>query len=76
MKESPTITATNESAFSQKHPASPIVATSTPATAGPRMRAVLNAAELSAMPFERSSLPVISMTNDWRAGRSNVLTMP
>jgi len=28
------------------------------------------------MPFERSSRPVISITNDCRAGRSNVLTQP
>src|SRR5262245_42091014 len=48
-----TITAQNDSAFSQKQPASPIVATSTPATAGPRMRAMLNAAAFKAMPFGR-----------------------
>src|SRR5262249_53978647 len=64
-------TATNDGASTQKPPASPTVATSTPATAGPRMRAVLNAAALRAIPFGRSSLPVMSTTNDCRAGRSN-----
>jgi hypothetical protein len=71
-----TSTATYESAFSQKHPASPTAASITPATAGPAIRAMLNAAELSAMPFGRSSRPVISTMIDWRAGRSNVLARP
>ncbi len=70
------ITARNDSALIAKQPVSPTVATSTPATAGPRMRAALNAAELSAMPLGRSSRPVRSITNDCRAGRSNVFTMP
>ena len=69
-------TATYESALSQKQPPSPTVASSTPATAGPTMRAVLNAAELSAMALPRSSFPTISTTNDCRAGRSNALMMP
>jgi len=53
-----------------------MVATSTPAIAGPMMRAVLKAAELSAMAFERSDLSTSSIRNDWRPGRSKALMIP
>jgi len=59
-----------------KQPPSPMVATSTPANAGPMTRAALKAAELSAMAFERSSLPTSSTRNDWRTGRSKALMTP
>ena len=36
----------------------------------------MNAAELSAIALERSSLPTSSTRNDWRAGRSNALNTP
>src|SRR5205807_1454740 len=45
-----------------------------PATAGPITRAALNADELSAIAFIRSSLPTRSTMNAWRAGMSNALT--
>ena len=40
------------------------------------MRAVLNAAELSAMALPRSSLPTISTTKDCRVGMSKALMIP
>jgi hypothetical protein len=76
MAPSARITARNESALSQKHGPSPAHPSSTPPIAGPTMRAALNAAELSAMPLDRSSCPTSSITNAWRAGMSNVFTSP
>ena len=49
---------------------------SMPASAGPTMRALLNAAELSATALTRSALPTISAMNDWRAGPSKVWASP
>jgi hypothetical protein len=62
--------------FAKKHHPSPIAPTSTPATAGPMIRAPLKIDEFSAMAFGRSSRPTISTTNDWRAGMSNAFTTP
>ena len=49
---------------------------STPATAGPTIRAALNAAEFSATAFATSPLPTMSMTNDCRAGWSTAFAKP
>src|SRR5256886_2768483 len=49
---------------------------STPATAGPTIRAALNAAEFSATAFATSPLPTMSMTNDCRAGWSTTFAKP
>ncbi len=54
----------------------PTPAMSTPATAGPIMRAALKDAELSATAFERSSSETSSETKDWRAGASSAEAMP
>ena len=54
-------------------PAAPIT---TPATAGPTIRAALNMDEFSAIAFIRSSLPTSSAMNAWRPGMSNALTIP
>ena len=45
------MTATNDNAFSAKHTASLVNASSTPATAGPTTRAVLTSIEFSAIAF-------------------------
>ena len=50
--------------------------TSTPATAGPTIRAPLNIDELSAMALIRSFRPTRSTTNTCRAGMSNAFTVP
>ena len=56
---------------------SPTTPISTPATAGPVSRAMLNIEEFSAIALARSSGPSTSFTNsDCRAGMSNALTMP
>src|SRR5207247_2154542 len=47
-----------------------------PATAGPTMRAPLNAAELRATAFTRSSFPTISTTKTWRVGMSITFAQP
>jgi hypothetical protein len=49
---------------------------STPATAGPIMRAALNEVEFNATAFDRSVSPTNSATNVWRAGASNAVTQP
>ena len=54
----------------------PSVATSTPAMAGPTMRAPLSIDEFSAMALMRSSLPTISITKVCRVGRSIEFTTP
>ena len=73
---SPAITATKLTPFRMKHQPSPTVATRTPATAGPRIRAMLKIDELSAMAFGRSSRLTISTRKACRAGMSNALTIP
>ena len=57
------------------HP-DPTAAISTPATAGPIMRAALNDVEFNPTAFERSCSPTSSATNVWRAAESNALTHP
>ena len=59
-----------------KHQPSPTEATSTPATAGPSMRAALTIDEFSAMALGKSSRVTISMTNDCRVGMSKAFTTP
>ena len=54
-------------------PNSPI---SSPASAGPTIRAVLKPAELRPTALVTSSGPTISETNAWRAGASNAAPMP
>ena len=51
---------------------SPSVATTTPASEGPRIRARLNREEFKAMAFPRSSGPTISTTKACRAGTSSI----
>ena len=60
----------------RKHQPSPTAATSTPATAGPMIRAPFIIEELSAIAFMRSSRPTISTTNAWRIGTSKALMAP
>ena len=55
---------------------SPTAATTSPAMAGPITRAELNMAEFSEMALSRSSLLVIWMISDCRAGISNALMQP
>ncbi|KJV00573.1 hypothetical protein VF34_04620 [Rhodococcus sp. PML026] len=43
---------------------------STPDTAGPTIRAMLNVIEFNAIALDRVSLPTISMVNDCRTGAS------
>jgi hypothetical protein len=43
---------------------------------GPMTRATLNALELRAMAFIRSSRPTISLTMAWRVGTSNAESSP
>ena len=54
-----------------KHQPTPTAAITTPASAGPRIRAVLNRLELSAIAFGSSSRPTSWIVRFWRAGRSN-----
>ena len=49
---------------------------STPATAGPTIRAALKIAELRATALPMSSRPTISMTKAWRVGMSIALVQP
>ena len=48
----------------------PTTAISTPATAGPIMRAALKEVELSATALDRCASPTSSATKLWRAGAS------
>ena len=54
----------------------PISAISTPASAGPIIRARLNDAELRPTALARSGRSTISLTNAWRAGTSSALAVP
>ncbi len=64
IKSNPPITARKLIPFMKKHQPAPTNANTMPAIVGPRMRAVLNIAELSAIAFIKSSRPTISITND------------
>ena len=71
------MTATNDSAFSAKHAASLVSASSRPATAGPTTRAVLTSIEFSAIAFARSPRSAMKWTYiDCRSGRSNAEHVP
>src|SRR4051794_29014620 len=59
-----------------KHAAIPTVPRSTPAIAGPTIRAALKMEELRAMAFVKSSGPTNSTAKAWRVGMSNALTTP
>ncbi len=54
----------------------PTEASSTPAMAGPTMRAMLNDVEFSATALDRSRSPTSSETKVWLAGPSNAVTQP
>ena len=54
----------------------PSTAMSTPASAGPIIRARLNAAALSPTALASWSRSTISLTNAWRAGASNAVPVP
>ena len=54
----------------------PMTAVSTPATAGPIMRAPLNEAEFRLTAFGSSFSPTSSETKACRAGLSRVVSMP
>jgi len=54
----------------------PAVPITTPAAAGPTIRAALNIDEFSAIAFIKSPLPTSSAMKAWRPGMSNALTMP
>ena len=56
------MTATNDNAFSAKHTASLVNASSTPATAGPTTRAVLTSIEFSAIALARSPRSAMKCT--------------
>src|SRR3546814_11371270 len=73
---SETSTAAYEPALTTNSQPSPIAAISTPATAGPSIRAALKEAEFSATAFARSSSLTRSDTNACRAGASNAVTQP
>ena len=62
--------------MTRKVEAVPTVAMSTPATAGPTTRPVLNMALLSPTALGSSSGPTSSTTNDWRVGMSTMNTRP
>ena len=71
MARKPTMMGTKDSPFTTKQTPSPNCATSTPASAGPRMRAALTSVELRATALVMSSRPTISIRKLWRAGISN-----
>src|SRR6266446_5410966 len=56
--------------------ATPTLAMTRPAAAGPTIRAPLNAAELSATALTTSSRPTVSFTNDCRTTLKSVLARP
>jgi hypothetical protein len=76
MASRPPMTARNDRPLKKKHQPSPTVASSSPPSAGPMMRAPLNIIELRAMALVRSSRPTISTVKAWRAGASKALTKP
>ena len=69
-------TAPNETPLMMKQGASPTVVISTPARAGPTMRARLTRIEYSVKAFRTFSAPTSSMWKVWRVGLSNTLTRP
>ncbi len=75
-KASETITAANEPAFARNAQPVPTLAITSPATAGPTMRAALNDVEFNATAFDSSASETRSETNVCRAGASNAVTHP
>jgi len=71
-----TRTGRNDAALTRKTQPVPIFAMSTPAIAGPIMRAELNEVEFSATAFPRSFSPTRSPTNACRTGASKAVTQP
>ena len=68
--------AANPRPLMRKTGPAPMRAVSTPATAGPIMRAPLKEAELRLTAFGSSFSPTSSETKAWRAGLSSVVSMP
>src|SRR5204863_6211714 len=73
---SATIMAPNERAFSRKHGPTPSVAMTSPAAAGPTMRAEWTSALLRLTALTSRSAPTISIATLWRVGLSTALTEP
>jgi hypothetical protein len=71
-----TITASVDAALIRNTQPVPVQMISTPAIAGPTMRARLNVVEFSATALVSCSLPTISPTNDCRTGMSNAVNTP
>ena len=69
-------TARKLTALAAKHHPTPTAAMTTPPSAGPAMRAMLNRLELSAIAFGSSSRPTIRNVSDWRAGASSTSAVP
>ena len=63
-------------ALSKKHSSTPTVAISTPAMAGPTMRAQCTITLFRLTAFTTRSGPTISITKLWRVGLSTALTTP
>jgi hypothetical protein len=76
MSRSATIMTTKVSALSAKHVATPTSAITTPAVAGPTMRAVCTTTEFRATAFTTRSCPTISITKACRAGLSIAVMRP
>ena len=76
MSTSPASTARKLALLIAKHHPAPAAASTTPASAGPKMRAVLNMLELSAIAFGSSSRPTSCIVRFWRAGRSKTTARP
>ena len=66
----------NEAAFNRNTHPEPTAAISTPASAGPIMRAALNEVELRPTAFDKSSSPTNSETKVWFAGESKAVVQP
>jgi hypothetical protein len=69
-------TAAKLAALIRKHTPLPTLAMSTPATAGPMVRATLTRTELRLTALRRCSGPTSSSMNDCRAGFSKALLRP
>ncbi len=69
-------TATKDTELTRNTGPVPINVMSTPATAGPTMRAALNIMEFNAIALANRSGPTISIVNDWRTGVSRAVTQP
>ena len=68
--------AVKESALARKHVATPSVAITTAARAGPTMRAVWTRTEFSETALSTWSRSTISLTKLWRVGLSTAVTIP